>query len=90
MKVPKGTFNTSSVNWGGMEMTLDTEDTVEVKKPKGAKGDKQSGAAHEFGHAIGNSTSVEGGHGDEYKDTSAYKTHKRPIMHSGMQVKTPR
>ncbi|RUS60912.1 hypothetical protein EGN72_06965 [Pseudorhodobacter sp. E13] len=86
IKVPKGDFSVSSVNWNAMEMTLDTEDTVEVDKGAGG-GAKQSGAAHEFGHAIGNTTKVKGGHGDEYSSSSAYKAHKKSIMHSGMQVK---
>lgn len=87
IKVPKGGFSQSVVRWNKMEIVLDTEDTVEVTKAKSAPGDKQSGAAHEFGHAIGNSKHVAGGHGDEYKNSSAYKAHKRSIMHSGMQIK---
>ncbi|WP_299148569.1 hypothetical protein [uncultured Tateyamaria sp.] len=86
VKVPKGKFNGSVVNWGKQEMTLDTEDTVEVNKG-GGKGVKQSGAAHEFGHAIGNSKHSPAGHGDEYKSSSAFKDHKKSIMHSGMTIK---
>ncbi len=87
VKVPKGCFNGSVVNWSKQEMTLDTEDMNEVDKG-GGPGVKQSGAAHEFGHAVGNSKHKgASGHGDEYKKTSAYKAHKKSIMHSGMKVK---
>jgi len=87
VKVPKGQFNGSVVNWSQQKMTLDTEDMNEVDKG-GGPGVKQSGAGHEFGHALGNSKHAgASGHGDEYKDTSAYKAHKKSIMHSGMTLK---
>jgi putative peptidoglycan binding protein len=87
VKVPKGQFNGSVVNWSKREMTLDTEDMNEIDKG-GGPGVKQSGAAHEFGHALGNSKHAgASGHGDEYKNTSAYKAHKKSIMHSGMKLK---
>lgn len=87
IKIPKGGFNGSWVNWSKQEMQLDTEDAREINKG-GGKGVKQSGAAHEFGHAIGNSKHADGvTHGDEYKASSAFKAHKKSIMHSGMKLK---
>lgn len=78
IKVPKGGSNTSSVNWGKQEITLDTEDLQPADKGAG-DGVKMNVAAHEFGHAIGQP--------DEYKATSAFKMHKKSIMNRGNQVK---
>jgi hypothetical protein len=86
-KVPKGTAKTSKVNWPKMIIQLDTEDTKGQIMPEGEVGETQTPAAHEFGHAIGNTKHIPGGHGDEYKDTSQYRIHRRSIMHSGMKIK---
>jgi peptidoglycan hydrolase-like protein with peptidoglycan-binding domain len=78
IKIPKGSSNTSKVNWSKQEITLDTEDLQPADKGAGG-GVKMDVAAHEFGHAIGQP--------DEYKDTSSHKHHKKSIMNRGNEVK---
>lgn len=78
IKIPKGGSNTSKVNWGKQEITLDTEDLKPADKGAGG-GVKMDVAAHEFGHAIGQP--------DEYKASNAFHTHKKSIMNRGNEVK---
>ena len=46
-------------------------------------------AAHEFGHAVGNSKHAASGHGhgDEYKDGSDYKEERASMMNWGTELK---
>lgn len=78
IKIPKGNFSRSWVNWGTQTIQLDTEDMVEVDKG-GGKGVKQSGAAHEFGHTIKSP--------DEYIGDTFHRFQKKSIMNRGMQIK---
>lgn len=85
-KIPTGTNKTSSVDWGAQTIELDTEDTVLRVRDKDGKKFKQLPAAHEFGHAVGNSKFGPAGHGDEYTVTSAYKDEHSSMMNVGMQL----
>ncbi len=78
IKIPKGGFSRSWVNWGKQTIQLDTEDMVEVNKG-GGTGVTQSGAAHEFGHTIKSP--------DEYIGITFHRFQKKSIMHSGMKIK---
>lgn len=84
---------TSSVHWGSRMIKLDTKDLLltpkvaritKVKREIVLNG-KQYPAAHEFGHAAGNSIATT--HGDEYKATSAYWRDKKSIMHIGDELR---
>ena len=87
-KVPKGSKSpTSSVDWNGQKITLDSEDTkLRDLQGTGKKKDKQSPFAHEFGHAVGNSKHGPAGHGDEYKASSPFHEEKKSMMNIGNQL----
>lgn len=86
-KIPTGSSKTSSVNWGSQKIELDTEDTILRVRDRDGKKFKQIPAAHEFGHAVGNSKFGPAGHGDEYPVTSTYKDEKKSMMNIGAQLK---
>ena len=86
-KIPTGTNKTSSVDWGGQIIELDTEDTVLRVRDRGGKKFKQVPAAHEFGHAVGNSKFGPAAHGDEYTVGNAYLAEKKSMMNVGSQLK---
>jgi hypothetical protein len=75
------------VNWNDQTIDLDTEDTQTVTREEGGKKHKQVPAAHEFGHAAGNSKFGPAGHGDEYPDSSPYKDEKESMMNIGSELK---
>jgi LysM repeat protein len=88
-KVPKGSKSpTSSVDWNGQKIKLDSEDTkLKDLRGTGKKEDKQSPFAHEFGHAVGNSKHGPAAHGDEYKAGHANFADKESMMNIGNQLK---
>ncbi|MFD0862842.1 hypothetical protein ACFQ1M_11570 [Sungkyunkwania multivorans] len=87
-KIPKGKFKTSSVGWSNRKISLDTEDLAVVKRINGGTTYKQYPVSHEFGHATGNSKyAYTGGHGDEYRSTSAYFSDKKSIMNIGNELR---
>jgi hypothetical protein len=86
-KIPRGTRKTSSVNWNDQTIELDTEDINTVTRQEGGKNYEQVPAAHEFGHAAGNSKHGPAGHGDEYPASSPYKDEKKSMMNIGSQLK---
>lgn len=75
----------SSVDWNKQEIQLDTLDTVFRIRTKEGKQFKQITAAHEFGHAIGN-TWVKA-RGDEYHVDHAHEFERKSMMNVGMQLK---
>jgi len=87
-KIPKGGFKTSKVNWGTQTIQLDTEDVkpLEREDKDGGK-HKQTPAAHEFGHAVGNSKFGGAMHGDEYPEASTYKEEYSSMLNIGSQLK---
>lgn len=84
-KIVPGSFETSNVMWDARVINLDTED---IKLRKVAAGFYQYPAAHEFGHAVGNSIyAYPGAHGDEYNATSAYHADSISMMNIGSKLR---
>jgi len=81
-KIPVGTWSGSKVSPSKMVITIDTEDMKPEKKKGSAKGDKQTVASHEFGHAI-----KAAGWSDEYKAGHVNKADVRSIMNVGSKVR---
>ncbi len=81
-KIPAGQFKTSSVDWTTRQIKLDSNDTI-PRIGESMKG--QVPVAHEFGHAIGNTTIL--GRGDEYKSTSPHVKDFDSIMNVGNQLR---
>jgi len=81
-KISKGDFNSSNVIWSTRVINLDTEDVVKRSDIN------QYAVAHEFGHAIGNSSvAYSGSHGDEYKKTSSYLKDTKSMMNKGSELR---
>ncbi|WNG13362.1 hypothetical protein [Cystobacter fuscus] len=83
-KVPKGSFDVSSVNSVGGNTSLDSEDlTFAVKQRDKLTGAiyKQRGVVHEFGHMLGLD--------DEYESSSPHNKDYASVMNSG-EVIMPR
>jgi len=70
-KIPFADFRQSCVYTFFGNVSLDSEDLTFVNKPHG----QQRGGVHEFGHMLGL--------GDEYLNTSSYKTVYDSIMNNG-------
>lgn len=82
-KVPAGTFMQSNVLWTARTINLDTEDftTRILSGATAAVTHTQVPVAHEFGHAVGNTSVL--GRGDEYTPTSPNKNDHGSIMNHG-------
>jgi hypothetical protein len=87
-KVPPGNYRQSNVQWTARVINLDTEDfttrTICSGTPRACQ--TQIPVAHEFGHTIGNTSTL--ARGDEYPDASPHSTDTGSIMHSGHQLRS--
>lgn len=83
---PKNYENIPNVQWNKNLIQLYSVDTTALTKVGAPSGTKQKNVAHEFGHAIGNTSAIKGMHADEYKKTSSYFEEKTSIMNVGMQL----
>lgn len=88
LKVPPGTFVTSSVRWNARTISLDTNDFTTRNICRGTPRvcTQQVPVAHEFGHAAGNTAVL--GRGDEYRSSSANVADQSSILHSGSQLRS--
>ncbi|HZH01161.1 MAG TPA: hypothetical protein VEY32_08770 [Flavisolibacter sp.] len=84
---PKDYSNIPNVQWSRNLIQLYSIDTTALAKVGAPAGIKQKNVAHEFGHAIGNTSGIRGMHADEYKTSSPYFEEKSSIMNVGMQLK---
>jgi hypothetical protein len=84
-KIAPGDFAQSSVVWNSRTITLDTNDinarTISASRPT----NQQFPAAHEFGHAAGNTAVL--GRGDEYPATSPHAGDFRSMMNQGSELR---
>jgi LysM domain-containing protein len=80
-----GGHERSEVKWNSQVIHLDTLDTVVRVRTKEGKKFKQVTAAHEFGHAIGNTVVLD--RGDEYHVDHAHEFERKSMMNVGMQLK---
>lgn len=83
---PKDIYNRPNVDWNARLIKLYSVDATAVTKKDAPFGVKQKNVAHEFGHAIGNTSGIKGMHADEYNISSSYYSEKSSIMNVGMQL----
>lgn len=86
-KLPKNQFQSSSVVWSTRTITLDTNDFTATEHCHGTPKvcTKLVPVAHEFGHAAGNTSTLN--RGDEYAAASAHKNDQGSIMNMGNQLR---
>lgn len=82
-KIPPGAFETSSVQWAARTITLDSNDIRERQFDNGAGQPRttQIPVAHEFGHAAGNTATLN--RGDEYRNGHTHEDDLRSVMNVG-------
>lgn len=80
-----GGHERSQVKWNNQEIFLDTLDTVVRVRTKEGKKFRQVTAAHEFGHAIGNTAVLS--RGDEYHIGHTHEFERKSMMNVGMELK---
>ena len=84
-KIPADQQETSFVRWNDRQISLDTNDVNERKRTRGGRDYKQFPVAHEFGHAVGNTSVL--GRGDEYGADHAHKDDRASIMNVGNSLR---
>ncbi|MFD1603396.1 hypothetical protein ACFSJW_12250 [Flavobacterium artemisiae] len=88
VKVASNNYNNRPfVNWNIRHIKLYTVDIQSMFKVGAPINVSQKNIAHEFGHAIGNSSSIAGMHADEYNTASPFNSDKVSIMNVGMELR---
>ncbi|KAF2507617.1 hypothetical protein EYY60_16815 [Flavobacterium zhairuonense] len=85
---PTNFSNRPFVNWNTRQIKLYTVDIQNMTKVGAPTNVSQKNIPHEFGHAIGNSSSITGMHADEYNPSSTFFSDKISIMNVGMELRT--
>ncbi|OUL60266.1 hypothetical protein [Flavobacterium sp. AJR] len=80
--------NRPNVAWNIRKIKLYTVDIQSLHKVGAPKSVSQKNISHEFGHAIGNSSSIVNMHADEYRAGGAFYDDKVSIMNVGMELRT--
>ncbi|MBP1221987.1 hypothetical protein [Flavobacterium sp. 1355] len=84
---PRDFSNRPYVNWNIQQIRLYTVDIIPLRKVGAPALVLQKNIPHEFGHAIGNSSSVPGMHADEYNSGGQFYNDKVSIMNVGMELR---
>jgi hypothetical protein len=84
---PKDYSRRPNVTWGQRKVLLYTVDIDSMLKQIDPYKLTQKNIAHEFGHTLGNFTSIPKMHGDEYRPKSSFFEDKASLMNVGMELR---